>query len=298
MDQETLFARWLSGELEPAERQELQDSGTSAELEQIIQHVDELELMPYNLEQAYQSHVLTRTPQKLQAGKSRRLWLVAAAASVAILIGSIFLLQVNTADIVKAPYADQVNHSFEDGTITKLNAGSTISYAAGSWNENRELSLEGEAYFDVRPGASFRVNTPHGHVQVLGTSFNVKSRDNHLEVECYSGKVEVEHGGQKVILAKGRAVSIVDGQFSGLEQITNEAPYWTTGVSRFRSEPLRDVFSEMERQFDVQISTADLDRHFSGAFSHRDLNQALDQVCKPMKLQYELTETNQVIISK
>jgi len=56
-----------------------------------------------------------------------------------------------------------------------LNSKSTISFNKTDWKNNRQLTLDGEAYFKVEKGSTFTVNTNNGSVTVLGTQFNVNS---------------------------------------------------------------------------------------------------------------------------
>ena len=69
----------------------------------------------------------------------------------------------------------------------KLNELSQLEYNASKWDENRSLELKGEAFFDVEKGKRFDVTTEFGNVSVLGTEFNVLSRDSIFKVSCYEG---------------------------------------------------------------------------------------------------------------
>ena len=77
-------------------------------------------------------------------------------------------------------------------------AGSELNYNASKWGEKRELELKGEAFFDVEKGKRFDVNTELGKISVLGTEFNVLSRDSIFKVSCYEGLVQVTYGNEKI----------------------------------------------------------------------------------------------------
>ena len=80
-----------------------------------------------------------------------------------------------------------------DGSIAQLNGSSTLKYHPYWWNISRNISLEGEAFFEVAKGSKFSVESKNGTTSVLGTSFNIYARSNQYEVVCVTGKVWVEN---------------------------------------------------------------------------------------------------------
>ena len=145
----------------------------------------------------------------------------------------------------------------------------------------------GEAFFDVEGGSPFMVQTVNGTVEVLGTQFNVRAWGDQIQVECYEGKVGVTKGSQTSILERNDAVRISDKVET--YAITHTQPMWETGSSRFYNENLVQVFEELERQFTVEVTNLVLNRTFTGIFTHQDLELALQEVCTPLKLTYELS---------
>src|SRR5690606_4696634 len=81
-----------------------------------------------------------------------------------------------------------------DGSTVTLNAASTIEYNSLTWFLRRKISLNGEAFFKVLKGPSFSVGAGKASVEVLGTSFNVKQRNDIVSVACFTGKVTVNTG--------------------------------------------------------------------------------------------------------
>lgn len=81
-----------------------------------------------------------------------------------------------------------------DGSSVVLHAGSTFDYPNKFTGETREVTLSGEAYFDVshNPGQPFIIHTGKIKTTVLGTAFNIKSDENHVTVSVTRGKVRVE----------------------------------------------------------------------------------------------------------
>ena len=90
-----------------------------------------------------------------------------------------------------------------------------------NYDGQRRLRLEGEAFFEVAPGAPFAVETAEGTVRVLGTSFRVEVAPAALHVRCQTGKVAVERGEARAELAPGASVRSEAG---GLGEVRRERP--------------------------------------------------------------------------
>lgn len=212
---------------------------------------------------------------------------VAAAASVALLI---FLgIQWLEGPAVEAPRGAHLAHTLPDDSRVTLNADSRIEYRAEEWRDERRLSLEGEAFFEVEEGPSFEVRTSLGKVTVLGTAFNVYSREDRFSVRCTSGRVKVTAGRDTagLVLTPGEECRLTaGGVLAKTEFDLGQGVGWLRDVYRFDEQPLAIVFAELERQFDVTIRAdrAVRQRLYSGAFSGRDLDAALRDVCWPMNL--------------
>lgn len=233
-----------------------------------------------------------------EEAKVRPIWpkVVAMAASIALLAGAFFLFQ-NQDTVVSTGLAQQKTISLPDGSKVLMNASSTLSYDADDFLENRELKLEGEAFFEVEKGSSFIVLSPQGAVQVLGTSFNVLDREGVFEIACKTGRVAVESGSDKHILTPGLCIKSDGGALSKpMADDTNDS--WTRGEFYFQDDRLQFVLEELERQFAVEIDHPDVSGLvYSGEFDTRDLNTALQVVCSPMGMQYDLDSELNVSIT-
>src|SRR5688572_4479138 len=122
----------------------------------------------------------------------RTFWRYAAAITLlAILIGVYFYSNSTEIVRVQTKYAESKTVRLPDQSTVKLNAGSFFTYDAASWEDARTVELHGEAFFEVKKnGAPFTVTTSNASVHVLGTTFNVRSRDDNTEVICLTGKVD------------------------------------------------------------------------------------------------------------
>ncbi|RAW02247.1 FecR family protein [Pseudochryseolinea flava] len=219
---------------------------------------------------------------------------IAAAISLFI-VAFLFLNRTTT---ISTPLAEIKTHILPDGSEVILNAGSEIEFKAASWSSNRKVTLKGEAFFHVKKGSSFTVATASGNVTVLGTTFNVNARSSTFAVSCYTGKVKVDHGTSSVTLTKGLATSLHKDALSPAQAFDDTKSTWREGDFYFNGTPLHMVLSELERQFNVNITFhGDSTRLYHGYFSNKDLDQAMIMVLKPMSLHYE-RDTNQGIIVK
>ena len=211
------------------------------------------------------------------------LWLRYAAA-VAVVILAIFLLY-QPGTTVETANAELVTHLLPDGSKVELNADSKIWVNPKDWEENRSVRLEGEAFFEVEKGSTFTVETSRGRVQVLGTSFNVFSRDAFLEVECFTGRVEVTlpEGNSKSLSAGLGVKAMPNENLSAIFEIdTTIRAGWRIGKIDMDDVSLQRALDEIERQFDqeieVQVSDSLRNKLYDFYFETSNLDSALTSV--------------------
>ena len=223
------------------------------------------------------------------ARRSAYRWLGYAAAAVLSLLVAFFFLRPDGSVVVEAGFGQIAQHVFPDGSTVHLNAGTAIRYQKDQWSNTRQLSLEGEAFFDVKKGRPFVVKTPKGEVKVLGTSFTINTFEEHFDVQCYTGRVQVSADGSQEILTAGQMAQWARSDWQRDTFDTQNSPGWQRGRFEYHSRPLYEVFAEMERQFDIRIDAPDsiLARVYTGAFERQALDSALYRVCWPMKLKAE-----------
>lgn len=225
---------------------------------------------------------------------------IAVAATIAILLAAGYLMKYELSDtVMESSYGERISVELPDGSGVTLNSGSKITFNANTWKKDRKTYLEGEAYFEVTEGSSFRVLTDNAETRVLGTSFNVYARNNELKVVCYTGSVEVlTNSGDYAILKPGY---YIHGLKDKITELKNEAKpsmnSWINGEFYFHNEPLLNVFAEMERQFNIRVDYTEVTRRsYSGYFNNRSLTAALDLVCIPMQLNYKIFSGNRIHI--
>lgn len=231
----------------------------------------------------------------------RRYWITGVAASFILAIGALFLFQDSIFNIsgpteVNTQLANSEELTLPDGSNVYLNADSKISYSEKNWASARNITLEGEAFFEVEKGSRFVVSTAYGNVEVLGTSFNVNTRNERLEVSCKTGKVRVStrDGLSSQTITPGMKTIAEAGVVQEpLTVETDQVGSWRGGEFFFESVMLTEVLDEFERQFDVTLDydkKALKERVYTGYFDNGNMNEAIQLICMAMGLQYEIND--------
>lgn len=297
---DTFLARWLNGELSEAELQQLQHREDYEKLQKIVKRTQNLEIPAYSEEKSWQQ-LLAKKEQLQQKRKViplRRWWIYTAAASVALLLG-IYFFTLNAPIKYETEIGEKLAVNLPDGSVVELNAESKLSFKKENWLKARKVKLEGEAFFKVQPSESFIVETKQGKIEVLGTTFNVWDRANWFEVTCHTGKVKVQSMGSQETLERGdRVRSVNKGKLKKDAIEVEESPNWIQGHSKFTDVPILLVFKEMERQFKVKIDYRGRPRSYNGGYPHDDIKGALNLVCGPFSLTYQLEGSIYIVKEK
>ena len=227
-------------------------------------------------------------------------WIASAAASLALLFGIWYLLVRKPLTEVAVSKGQHFEYQLPDGSNVTLNADSKISFTKGKFIKDRHLNLDGEAFFNVRKGSTFTVNTEFADIKVLGTSFNIFARDNVFKVSCLTGKVSVSSKNQTYLITPGESVELVNNQLNKyIDKSIDVSTNWRIGEFYYENAPLGRVFQEIERQFNVNFVGIKTDRkYFTGSFTNKNLVDALDIVCIPMGLTYEIGSNSNIFISE
>ncbi|WP_085536650.1 FecR family protein [Massilibacteroides vaginae] len=178
-----------------------------------------------------------------------------------------------------------------DGSKVEMNAESKLAYKPLWWYISRDIELSGEAYFEVEKGSRFSVYSNNNSVHVLGTSFNIFSRTDKYNVTCLAGKVEVISNQEKTILTPNMEAVLNKGklnvsQISKSEQVIG----WRENKFCFIGVPLPDVIEEIERQYDIHVTTTSkLNYLYSGNFSkEKDAQEILDIIGEPFGITFNI----------
>ena len=298
MEKEYLIEKWLSNELTELEQNafnQLPDASFYTELVQEAQRFkkpEKVKALPF-----------TTLTEKLEKRKIKKLshlnkTLLRIAAILILGFGILYISLRNYTTTVNTELASKENILLPDHSKVTLNESSQIKYNVSHWEKNREVTLTGEAFFEVAKGEKFDVITSQGTVQVLGTEFNVKARNNMIEVICYEGSVLVTSGIHIIKLSPSEGVAISDSVANRF-YIPVSKPQWTQEMSVFNRSTIQEVIKELEQQYKTKVSVSDIDTTllFTGAFKYDNLDNALKSICDPLNLAYTI-KNNKVHIKK
>lgn len=191
-------------------------------------------------------------------------------------------------------------YELPDGSVAWLNAGSRLSYPLRFGSSVRRVTLQGEAYFDVKGNREypFEVVTSSGlKVHVYGTRFNVLAYDDSKQVETSleKGIVEVSlpdnkhtyklHPGQHLIYNKVT---------KGVERLSvdvDEKVAWKEGELIFRNASMDEIFKRLERRFNVLIEYHNhhgKDYRYRATFRNESLTQILEYLEKSASMKWRI----------
>ena len=294
--EEYFLAKWLEGEIADQDLKLLVSTNDYLSFLELRNGINNYELLEQPLNTSL-TKIKNRIAfkKKNTTNKTSYRWTLSIAATLAILFGLFFLMAPNEINHTTA-FGEQKTIELPDGSLATMNSKSGINFNPNSWVTNRVLNLTGEAYFKVKKGSQFTVNTTNGNISVLGTEFNVKTTDNFFEVVCFEGKVKVNNDHKEFILTSGKSVRKINKNLEEEYFTTNNFPAWTTGESKFMSVPLEFVIQSLEKQYNlvIQSNEVDLTRIYTGSFTHQDLDIALASVFKTMNIKY-LKKENGII---
>lgn len=242
-------------------------------------------------------------------------WKIAVAAAVIIVVGvSLWVATYPTHHpeqqyTVLAAKGERSQIILPDGTKVWLNSGSSISYGSAYNQENRNISLNGEAYFDVEknPNLPFDVNLGAIKVQVLGTAFNVSSykEDSTLSVTLERGSVELKNQGTDKAIGK-----LVPGEKATFNKsnkqlaITNcdatADGLWRNNILKFEDARASEVMRKLGKWYGVNIITKNMksDLRYGFTIKGESLKEMLDLVNVITPIKYSINGEEVTIIYK
>lgn len=196
-----------------------------------------------------------------------------------------------------------------DGTNVKLNAESSLTFNSNYGINNRIVSLNGEAFFDVKenPNMPFIIRTGKLQTKVLGTSFDVRSYESeeNIQIVVVTGEVEVSDSlGTSVILNPKEVLeySIYDGNIRrSICKDFKRAIGWKDGFLVFDNEPIDKVVDKIEGWYGVDVKFANgchIAGFYTGEYHNKSLERVMDGISYASGFQYQIVNDTTVIISK
>ena len=204
-------------------------------------------------------------------------WTRLSIAAGFILLAGIFVWQQNQSiqynEFTAIDSAKEV--TLKDGSIVWINEGSKISVPSNYAEDNRQIKLSGEAYFDVQKNEAlaFEIDANEIKVTVLGTAFNVKENHDAIQVMVERGRVKVEEtsGNEEKILEANQSATYnkLNDEFSNESRYNSNDLYWKTRRLRFSQQSFGSAMDEIGLIFNKEIVIENLafaECEISGSF--------------------------------
>lgn len=323
---ETLLAKYLAAETSDQENREIEawlnrseeNRNLFAESKKALEKADTYyRLQRFDVDRAWKNVdvQISSAPEKTLPRRKKRtsLYSYAALLVLAFLLASLgFYLGVKHkgpavyTEVLTAQRQVLQSYVLPDGSSVTLNSNSKLTFPRKFKGDVREVSIEGEAFFDVTPNPErpFVINAGNAQVKVLGTSFSVSAypENETVEVIVETGKVQVIQKNAE-LQADAKAIFLVPGE-KGTVYAENKTPEksvntdpnflsWKTHDLIFDKVPLRDVVQCLEKTYHIEIQLAEPalnDLLYEGHFDQKPAEFVLDVIRLTFNL--ELTGEN------
>lgn len=242
---------------------------------------------------------LGETPVVPLKRNARKRWMVAAVLLPLLIAATIwYQLLPPKMNRVESGYGQQVRVTLPDSSVVILNAHSALSYH--SWKDGkREVWLEGEALFEVRPATMptaqhFTVHAGAVRVEVLGTIFNVKHRREKTEVFLQQGKVKVsaQHHHQVLLLQPDEKASYNkdNGQLKKNTADAGTALAWRENKMKLKQTSVSEIIHTLQDTYGFIIILQDTSiahRTIEGTLSLNNVNNVLFELSAILNVKIE-----------
>lgn len=209
---------------------------------------------------------------------------------------------------IVVPVGGEYSLQLADGSRVWLNSSTTMRYPTSFKGDNREVYVEGEAFFEVMKDAThpFIVHAGKAEVKVLGTEFNISaySEDPQLVTTLKSGKVEMSYGKTKVLLLPGRQAIVQRKDASVITREVDASLYaaWVNGVFEFENLSLGRIGVQLSRWYGVEFVYTDAalaERYFTGGVKkYNTLRESLDLIEHTTNVHFEIVDTKVFVTSR
>ncbi|MCR8556608.1 FecR domain-containing protein [Mucilaginibacter sp. BJC16-A38] len=236
--------------------------------------------------------------------------MVLLVSSVAI---TIWVLNHNTTTVIATAFGEVRTITLPDNSIVILNGNSKLSYV-NNWNKKaREVWISGEGFFNVRhinknpahikATERFIVHCNDINIEVLGTSFNVRTRHNKTNVGLISGKIRLEYldkvssSNQLLVMKKGDYVEYA--QKHVVEQkklaVPEKLTEWTSHQLLFNNATLAQISEVMtdDYGYHIEIQNPKLgDLKIEGEISVSNVDELLETIATTLSVKITHTDKN------
>ena len=256
-------------------------------------------------------HIIKVKDERVKIPLRRKLYKfysrAAAILLIPLIIGSLItffklemtntlLAEKETIASIHSPVGTRMEFSLPDGSRGFLNGGSTIKYPI-PFTTNRQITLDGEAYFDVKKDRrnAFEVTANSLKVRVLGTRFNVNSYrgEKFAEVVLEEGVVEciVKDHEQSIILNPNESVKVLSTGITKSNVNVTDYIEWKDGKLSFRGSSMEEVQHKLESWYNIDIEISDKELYnysFKATFNNDTLEEVLQLLKMTSPIRYKV----------
>lgn len=331
-----LLAKYLCNEVNDREKSEVetwlsQSANNQDELEQSLKMLEKVDAF-YQAKKFQPGSAWNKVHSKIQVVPTLnrrffsrkevflRFYKYAAIVVIALLLGSLgyyigFRNRVVTvySEVIAAKNQVVSEYVLPDGSVVALNSNSKLVFPKQFHGNTREVTIEGEAFFEVEhnPEKPFIIHAGNADVKVLGTSFNVSAypENENVEVVVETGKVQVTNVNLELLPTENHEILLVQGEKGTLigsknqleKALNTNVNYlaWKTHDLVFNEVPLSEVISCLEKVYHVDIQVAEPeinDLLLKAHFNKKPIDFVLDVVRLTFNLELSV-ENEQFILS-
>ncbi len=207
---------------------------------------------------------------------------------------------------ITTPAGERVALVLADGSKVYLTSNSYLQYPTSFTGDTREVTLKGRAYFEVQKSdIPFIVKTSDMDVLVLGTSFDVESRETsqNTSVILVEGSVKVHTNGESYLIkpdeqlkmdrsSKNTIVNSVDSKLLTM---------WKDGVLVVHGQSFEELVESLSSWYGVKIinrSSVSIHERFNGRFDREDIEAAMKAISISANIKYRVENGNLIIENK
>lgn len=295
-----LLARYFNGTASKADLKEVaqwlkEDAAHESELKQLdkVWISGQSQKQSFDTNKAWQK-VASQTIQVPTKNKAN-IFKIAAGFAAIFAIGSLlwFLTSSSTVEMLSYQTTNESKEiTLPDGSKVTLNAYSSLQFPEKFTEDKRSVSMIGEAFFEVtkNPAKPFIIDINTTEVTVLGTSFNINSRDTATVVSVKTGKVKFGiKKGLQVELIKDQEAKYIARKDSITPTVTVDPNVFAfkTQMFYFENTALENVIERLSKAYHVNIKLDDkswANYNLTATFERQKLDTVLDVIAETLNI--------------
>lgn len=306
---QNLLSKYIKGNIKPEEFLQLKEQLNvigEQDLQNILEDMWHKSSYSSAIPLEDKQHIINNIHRDITTKKSKRMsfrWLIIAAAAIALAITSYFVvdtLQNNTLQnwIVSVEKGDKAKILLPDGSSVWLNSTSELTYGSNFNIKNRNVKIDGEAFFDVKNNSQlpFVVDLEQISIEVIGTRFNVKfyKDEDIIDIALVEGKISIYDTDQKLLseISPNQKIIFNKSDLNWEIQTCNAEleQLWTDYILKFENATLDEIAIKLERWYGVNINyeTNDKDIRLGLTIKSESLNETLQLINRMVPMYYTI----------